>query len=683
MATREIKTKIALEGETEFKQKITEINKGITVLNSEMTKCTATYGKNADSVEALTEKGDILERTLLSQKDKVETLRTQLQRAAEAYGEADKRTMDLQISLNNAEAAVAKTENAIEANNEALDEARENTDGASKSFNLFANESQGLGDMLSGVAEKLGVNIPNGATNALNSLGNVNGAMVGIVGIGATVIAGIVKAEQALADLAKTSAAYVDDIVTLSTQTGIAVDTLQEWSYASELIDVELETMTGSMAKMIRNMNTAREGTGDAADAWSTLGIQIVDANGQLRDSETVFFETIAALGQMTNETERDAAAMAIFGKSAQDLNPLITAGREEIEALGEEARETGYVLQEWQINVLNDYQDALDRATASDTALANQMSSVMAPGLQLLTEGWQNLKYEGVDLLLDSGIIQFLSDLAGAVGIVINFIGDMLETVNALLHPIRTLREIFGIETETLEEHAARLNENTTAETELTATTEGLTTSVESYTDGQKTATTATNEATTAIDGLSSSQNIATATTYEAVAAILAQGDAARKTVGDLSSLQSQAQQLNSLMSQHGLTSYYDVVNTLGQDWGDVYKRTAYTDDWQTDSSIAGVKSYTEAERQAARRKGISLNASGNDNFQGGWTMFGENGTEAAYLPSGTKILSAQETARQSGNTYVINADINNIETFTAMMQWFEARNVRERMNG
>lgn len=644
MATREIKTKIALEGETEFKQKISDINKGISVLNSEMAKCTAAYGNNADSVEALTEKGDILERTLLSQKEKVEALKEQLQKAVDAYGEADKRTMDLQISLNKAEAAVSKTEQAIDDNNEALETAQKETDGATKSFNLFANESQGLGDMLDGVAGKLGINIPNGATNALNSLGSVNGAMVGIVSVGAAVIAGIVKAEQALADLAKTSAAYVDDIVTMSTQTGIAVDTLQEWSYASELIDVDLNTMTGSMAKMIRNMSSAREGTGDAAEAWANLGIQIVDANGQLRDSETVFFETIEALGQMENATERDAASMAIFGKSAQDLNPLITAGREEIEALGEEARETGYVLQEWQINVLNDYQDALDRAAASDVALANQMSSVMAPGLQQLTEGWQNLKYEGVDLLLDSGIIQFLSDLAGAVGQVIGFIGDMLETVNALLHPIRTLREILGLETETLEEHAARVNDNTTSMDTMSTT----------------------------VDGVTSSEKVVKTATEAATTAIQAQGNAAVQTSAQLQTLTQKATSLKAQIQQLGLTSYYDIVNTLGKEAGEIYKQTAFTEGGKYNSSM---------EAETYYEIGIASNASGNDNFQGGWTMLGENGTEAAYLPSGTRILSAQETRSQSGNTYVINANIDRIETLQAIIDWYEARSVSERM--
>jgi len=76
------------------------------------------------------------------------------------------------------------------------------------------------------------------------------------------------------------------------------METLQKFQYASDLIDVSLETLTGSMSRMIRTMNTARQGNKQAQEAFDQLGIAITDANGQLRDGETVFNETIKALGK-------------------------------------------------------------------------------------------------------------------------------------------------------------------------------------------------------------------------------------------------------------------------------------------------------------------------------------------------------------------------------------------------
>ena len=79
---------------------------------------------------------------------------------------------------------------------------------------------------------------------------------------------------------------------------------------------------------------------------------------------------------------------------------------------------------------------------------------------------------------------------------------------------------------------------------------------------------------------------------------------------------------------------------------------------------------------------KGL-FNAGGTANFIGGLTSVSENGGEDVILPRGTRILTAQESRenRKGGNTYVINAQIDRIETFEAMMRWFEMRGVEGRM--
>ena len=63
-------------------------------------------------------------------------------------------------------------------------------------------------------------------------------------------------------------------------------------------------------------------------EAFKALKVKAVDPlTGKLRDSNDVFYEVVDALGKVKNETERDAIAMALMGKSARELNPLIEAG--------------------------------------------------------------------------------------------------------------------------------------------------------------------------------------------------------------------------------------------------------------------------------------------------------------------------------------------------------------------
>jgi len=161
------------------------------------------------------------------------------------------------------------------------------------------------------------------------------------------------------------------------------VEKLQAYSYAADLVDVSLETMTGSMAKNIKSMSNASQGSAKFAEAYDKLGVSVTNTDGTLRDSDTVYWEAIDALGKVSNETERDALAMQLFGKSAQDLNPLIAQGSEGIAALTEEAKRMGAVLSEESIEKLGQFDDSVQRLKQGSLAAKRVMGTVLPPVIQ------------------------------------------------------------------------------------------------------------------------------------------------------------------------------------------------------------------------------------------------------------------------------------------------------------
>lgn len=216
-------------------------------------------------------------------------------------------------------------------------------------------------------------------------------------------------------------AAYADGVLTTATQTGIATDKLQEYMYAAELIDVSTETLTKSMAKQIKSMKGVQDGTKLSVEAYDKLGVSVLNADGSLRDSDTVYWEVIDALGRMENETERDALAMQILGKSAQELNPLIEAGSERMDELGEAARKAGYVVGEDMLNAYGALDDQLQYLSVGATAAKNALGTVLLP---VLTD----LAGEGVDLLgeFTNGILEANGDISKISDVV----GDILPKV-------------------------------------------------------------------------------------------------------------------------------------------------------------------------------------------------------------------------------------------------------------
>ena len=406
--------KIGVEGEREFKKSLADINQQFKVLGSEMNLVTSQFDKQDKSVEALAARNQVLNKEIDAQKDKIATLEAALKNAAESFGENDRRTQAWQTQLNNAKAALNGMERELSDNNKALGENADGFDKAEKEADDFGDEvkkSANEADSAGGKFEKLG--------SIVKGVGTAMATAFAAVG------AATVAAAKALTDMTVGAAAYADEILTASTVTGMSTESLQAYKYAAELVDVPLDTLTKSMAKNVKSMSSAQSGTGAMAEAYAALGVSITDANGQLRDSEDVYWEAIDALGGISNETERDALAMQLFGKSAQELNPLIAQGSEGIAALTEEAKRMGAVMSDKQLADLGAFDDSIQRLKAGSEAAKNALGLVLLPQLQALAT-------DGVSLIGDftSGLLEADGDwtkISETIGNAIGGLADML----------------------------------------------------------------------------------------------------------------------------------------------------------------------------------------------------------------------------------------------------------------
>jgi hypothetical protein len=428
-----INTKFTLSGEKEYKQAISEIGSGMKVLDSEMRKVSSAYAQNADSVEALNAKNDVLERKISTQVEKIEYLKAALQQSAEKYGEADKRTMQWQTSLNNAEAELNNLNNQFDENKQKIADS--------------GKEMGNLGDVVNGLTSKLGIQLPEGMKSSMNAMGSLDAQSLALAGGFAAVAAAIVKAEKAMISMTKESAAFADNIITLSMQTGQSTQQLQEFAYASELIDVSVDTLQGSLRKLTNNMQDTMNGTGNAKASFEALGVSVTNADGSMRSANDVFYETIDALGQVKNETERDAMSMDIFGRSAQDLNPLIIQGSKTLKAYADEAHNVGYVLDDEALSALGAVDDAYQRLQKTQEGVKNQLSAEFAPYLEEFYGDVTTMVKDGGKALKDSGIVDAFGMLLETVGDILNPMSDLSNNrVPALTKALQPLAKVMAL---------------------------------------------------------------------------------------------------------------------------------------------------------------------------------------------------------------------------------------------
>lgn len=415
----DIGPKIGIDGEAEFRSTIAGLNQTMKTLGSEMTLVASQFDKGERSVESLTARNDVLKKQIEAQSSALGSLREALAKASEEYGENDARTQRLQASVNNAAAGLNNLEREFRENSDAAAQMQSDLNGAADKLDSAATAAGTLGNEVEKAEKKSGK-----FGDVMKGLGKTLASAATAMAAAAAAAAGAVGA------MALKAAYAADDLNTLSKQTGISTADLQKFQYAAEIIDVPLETLTGSMSKLTKNMESARQGSKNQAAAFAELGVSITDADGQLRNNQEVFNETIAALGAIENETQRDAYAMQIFGKSAQALNPLILGGADALAELGAEAEAAGLIMSQDALDSANLLSDAMDKFKATTAAAGNAFgASFAAPlteGLNEVTGYMQRLS----KAFSGGGFTALADELGGVISDVISRLTEALPKV-------------------------------------------------------------------------------------------------------------------------------------------------------------------------------------------------------------------------------------------------------------
>jgi phage-related minor tail protein len=230
-----------------------------------------------------------------------------------------------------------------------------------------------------------------------------------------------------------------DDLNTLSKVTGIGTDELQKYKYASDLVDVSVESVAGANKKLAKNAYSAVNGSKSQAEAFKALGVSVTDADGNLRDSEDIFQDTITALGKMTNETERDAIAQKLMGKSAADLNPLIEDGGKTYKMVSDTLKkyDLDYIDQET-LDKANQFNDELDTMKLIGSVALAQVGSQLAGYLAPVLEKVVDLVGRLANWLsnLDPAVLTIIGTIAGLVAV----LAPLLITIGKLAMGISSI---------------------------------------------------------------------------------------------------------------------------------------------------------------------------------------------------------------------------------------------------
>jgi len=250
-----------------------------------------------------------------------------------------------------------------------------------------------------------------------------------ITGAGAAITGSLVAATQAASDLGS-------ELWDMHTRTGASVESLSAMKYAAEQTGTSLSGVQNGLKFVAKNAyESMRTGTGPAADAFKRLGVNVTDSSGKLKSSEALFVEVGTALRGVKNDSERTALAMALFGRSGQELLPMFLDTKGSIQDLMAEAKNLGIVMSTEAAEAADDFGDTLDKLKTQGKMAFVSLGTAAMPVLQslgnILSWGLEKMQaFRAEHPLLSSAAVA----AAGGLGLLFTTVGPLLIVIPSLV---------------------------------------------------------------------------------------------------------------------------------------------------------------------------------------------------------------------------------------------------------
>lgn len=239
-------------------------------------------------------------------------------------------------------------------------------------FDLVAKISVDSSSYESGVSKA--------ASYAKNALLGATGAIAVATGI----------AGKKLVDGAKQTAEYGDTVDKMSQKLGLSAESYQKWDYVLNIAGTDMASMTTGLKTLTNKIDDAKNGSTDAQEMFSKLGISMDDLSKMSR--EEIFEATIKGFQGMQDSTERAALANDLFGRSGQNLTPLFNQTADATKEQLELAEKYGMVMPDSAVKASAGFKDSITTMQMTMKGLKNRMMSDFLPAMTKVTDGLAKL---------------------------------------------------------------------------------------------------------------------------------------------------------------------------------------------------------------------------------------------------------------------------------------------------
>lgn len=491
-----------------------------------------------------------------------------------------------------------------------------------------------------------------GQTMKGNLVKGAKAAATALAAVGAAAVATGTK-------LVQETMQQADTVDKMSQKIGISRQAYQEMDFVTSQCGASINNMKMGMKTLTTQMQSAAQGSQTSVEAFDALGVSIYDSSGKLRNQEDMMWDAFSALQGMTNQTEKAAIANQLFGRAGSELMPMLNGSAGSIEKMRKQARELGLVMSDETVDAGVKLTDTMDQAKRALSAVAMRIGGKLLPYAQAAG-----------DYLLDH--LPQIESAAGKAGKFLGKMGDGIKWVadkSDILIPILS-GVVAGITAFKVISTVTALIKAWKAVTAAYAVTQGT--------------------ANLAMSACPLTWIVI------GIAAAVAAGVALWKNWDKV--CQCAGKFKERLMSCGGpIGAFRDgILGVVGAfkgvvTWvGNAIDKVKSFLGMDTNKTINVKTIETGSKAVAGAIPKIPKHATGTSYFKGGMTGYSESGrAESAILPSGTKIIPADKTAKMQKSappitvTVIIQGDMIGEEKYASKLGKQVAKEINEALAG
>lgn len=271
---------------------------------------------------------------------------------------------------------------------------------------------------------------------------------------GAAVLGAATGAVTGLTKMATSAASTADNVDKMSQKIGISRQSYQELDFICSQSGTSVDKLQAGMKSLVSAMDGASSGNANNIEQFKKLGVSVEDANGNLRNSEDVMWETFTALQSMDNQTEKTRLATELFGKSGIELMPMLNGTSGSIDEMKQKAHDLGLVLGDETIDAGVSLTDTMDQMKRSVGAVFTQLGAKLMPILEKVCNAiisYMPQIQSFIDQLAPvfkqffDNIMPKLFDIGGQIlPIIIDLLAQFLPVISTLFEALAPIIEYF-----------------------------------------------------------------------------------------------------------------------------------------------------------------------------------------------------------------------------------------------